>query len=139
MLRRNTYISGNILTVCIVEIPQRFMTVNGMSPFQAGVRLLPFGSFVPVGSVIAAVFMGKGKVPPFYILLAGGILEIIGTTFLSMAPTSTEVAASQYGFQILAGAGVGFFNAALILMVPFVVEKRDLGTRLVPCIERVPR
>jgi hypothetical protein len=33
----------------------------------------------------------------------------------------------QYGYQILTGTGVGFFNAALILLVPYVVEKRDLA------------
>jgi hypothetical protein len=31
-------------------------------------------------------------------------------------------------FQILVGAGCGFFNGTLTLLVPFALEKRDLGT-----------
>ena len=123
---RNTYLTGTIFTVCIVQIPQRFMTVNGISPFQAAVRLLPFGCFVPAISTIAAIAMKK-RVPPIYILFIGGILEIIGTVGLSKTSVSSEISASQYGFQILTGSGVGCFNAALILLVPFVVESKDLG------------
>ena len=71
--------------------------------------------------------MGRARVPPMYILIAGGILEIIGTVCLSKTPTSFGVSSAQYVFQILAGTGIGFFNAALILMVPIVLEMRDLG------------
>lgn len=128
MTYRNTYFTGTIFTVCIVQIPQRFITVNGISPFQAGVRLLPFGVLVPIISTLAAMLMKK-MVAPIYILVAGGILEVIGIICLSMISTSPEISASQYGFQILIGSGVGCFNAALILMVPFVMESRDLGNR----------
>jgi len=125
--QRNTYFAGTILTVCIVQIPQRFINVNDMNAFQAGARLLPFGAFIPAGSTLAATLMGRAKTPPMYILIAGGLLEIVGTICLSRTPTTYQVSAAQYGFQILAGTGVGFFNAVLILLVPIVLERRDLG------------
>ena len=113
--------------VSIVQIPQRFMVVNSKSPFQAGVRLLPFGAMVPFGSVIAAMLMGRARIAPFYILLSAGVFEIIGTVCLSKMAPHPEIAPAQYGYQVLAGLGVGFFNSALVLLVPHVTEKRDLG------------
>ena len=103
--------------------------MNRESPLQAGVKLLPFGVFVPVGSSLAATLMGRARVRPEYILSTGGILEVIGVIFLSKTSTGLQIARAQYGFQILAGTGVGFFNAALILLVPYVLEKRDLGKK----------
>ena len=124
----NTYLTGTVFTVCLVLIPQRLTTVNGLSPFQAGVRLLSFGVLVPGISTLAAMLMKK-LVAPIYILSVGGILEIVGTVCLSMIPTSPEITASQYGFHVLIGSGVGCFNAALILMVPYVVAPKDLGNK----------
>ncbi|KAG8531949.1 uncharacterized protein KY384_003585 [Bacidia gigantensis] len=123
----NTYFAGTILTVCIVQLPQRFTTVNGQSAFQAGVRLLPFGAFIPAGSVLAAILIGRARISPLYILLAGGFLEVIGTALLSQSSAEYHISAAQYGYQILAGTGVGFFNATLVLLVPYVVDKRDLA------------
>jgi hypothetical protein len=114
------------LTVCVVQIPQRFMTVNGLSAFAAAVRLLPFGAFVPAGSSLAAGLMGKPKVPPCWILLAGIIMQALGVVFLSRTSTASHIDTAEYGFQILTGTGAGFMNAALILLVPYAMEKRDL-------------
>jgi hypothetical protein len=71
--------------------------------------------------------MGKGRVPPCWVVMAGAILEIIGITLLSRISTSTHIDSTQYGFQVLAGIGTGFINAGLIILVPYIMEKRDLG------------
>jgi hypothetical protein len=105
------------------------MTVNGESAFQAGLKLLPFGVFVPAGSSLAAILMGRARIRAEYVLVAGGILEIVGTILLSKTSVGLQIPRVQYGYQILTGTGVGFFNAALILLVPYVVEKRDLGKK----------
>ncbi|KAF2791393.1 major facilitator superfamily MFS-1 [Melanomma pulvis-pyrius CBS 109.77] len=123
----NAFLAGMILSVTIVQLPQRFMTVNGLYPLAAGVRLLPFGAFVPTGSSIAVVLMDRFKIPPTFICVAGAILEIIGLVFLSRASGSSAVEASQYGSQIVTAVGNGFVNTAVILMIPYVVDNRDLG------------
>jgi hypothetical protein len=87
---------------------------------------------IPIGSVIAGALMGKGRVPPCWVVMAGAVLEIIGITLLSRISTSTEIDRSQYGFQVLAGIGTGFINAGLIILVPYIMEKRDLGEQLCP-------
>src|SRR5438552_214332 len=112
--------------VCVAQIPQRFVTVNGLSPLSAAVRLLTFGAFVPVGSGLAGALMGKPRIPPCWIVLTGAILEIIGIIFLSRIDTSPHIDKSQYAFQVLAGTGIGFVNAGLVILVPYAMEKRDL-------------
>lgn len=116
--------------MCVAQIPQRFQTVNGNSAFVAGTRLIPFSLFVPFAATLAATFIGKTKVPPVIILIIGGVLEIIGTVGISKTSTSFNVASTQYGFQIVTGLGVGVFSGGLVLIAPFIVEKRDLGKPL---------
>jgi hypothetical protein len=93
------------------------VTVNDVSPLSAAVRLLTFGAMIPIGSVIAGALMGKGRVPPCWVVM----------TLLSRISTSTGIDSTQYGFQVMAGIGTGFINAGLIILVPYIMEKRDLG------------
>ncbi|TVY91258.1 Efflux pump [Lachnellula willkommii] len=123
----NTFFTGTIITVATIQIPQRFQTVNGDSAFVAGTRLIPFSIMVPMGAVISALIIGRTRIPPIYFLFAGGLLEVAGTAGLCVTPTTWKIWPPQYVFQILAGTGVGFFNGTLTLLVPFIVEKRDLG------------
>ena len=95
--------------VCIAQIPQRYITVNGLSPLAAAVRLLTYGAFVPFGSGVAGALMGKPRIPPCWI------------------DTSSHIDASQYAYQIIAGTGTGLVNSGLIMLVPYAMEKRDLG------------
>jgi hypothetical protein len=111
-----------------VQIPQRFITVNGLSPIAAGIRLIPFEVLAPVGACIAAILMDKPKVPPSHIFLAGAVLQTVGITLWStVVPSDIKIAASQYAFQVITGLGVGFVNSALILFVPYAMDKQDLG------------
>ncbi|KAF1951253.1 MFS general substrate transporter [Byssothecium circinans] len=122
-----TLLNGGVLSSAVVQIPQRFMTVNGMSAFSAAARLLAFGAFVPTGSAIAVPTMSKLRVPPSLVMAVGAILEVVGTVGLSRAPTGYRVAASQYGFQILVGTGVGFIVSAVMILLPNAFEERDFA------------
>jgi hypothetical protein len=124
---RNAFFAGMILSLCIVQLPQRFMTVNGLAPLAAGARLLPFGAFVPVGASIAVTLMDRFKMPAQWVCMVGAVLQILGLTFLSRASGEKAIEASQYGFQILTAVGNGYINTAAILMIPYVMENRDLG------------
>lgn len=124
----NAFLSGAIITVSIVQIPQRFVIVNNLSNIQAGVRLLPFAAvmaFTPVGM---SLVLGKFKVPVLYWLLLGGLLQVAGVAGFSQSSTGKDIKASQYGFQILAGIGVGIFNVLLLLLTPHIVERKHMGT-----------
>jgi hypothetical protein len=124
---RNAFLAGMILTTCIVQLPQRFMTVNGLSPLAAALRLLPFGVLVPIGASLAAVLMGKWKVPPVIICVAGAIFQILGLSFLSRTSSARHISPSQYGLQIITAIGNGFVNTAVVLLIPYAMQNRDLG------------
>jgi hypothetical protein len=113
--------------ICIVQIPQRFVTVNDVSELSASLRLLSFGAMIPVGSAVAGALMGKPRIPPIWTILIGAIMEIVGVVLLSRISTSPEIDTAQYGFQVLAGFGNGMINASLIILIPYIMEKRDLG------------
>jgi hypothetical protein len=91
------------------------------------VQTIPFTLASPIGSTLASIAAGKLQVPPVFIFLAGGALQTIGFALLSTLPTSGGVPARMYGYQWVAGFGVGFNASTLLLVVPFVVERRDTG------------
>ncbi|KAH7130092.1 major facilitator superfamily domain-containing protein [Dendryphion nanum] len=122
-----TFFVGVVFSVLLVQIPQRFMAVHGLSPMAAATRLLAFGAFVPTGSSIAAVLMGKPKIPPVWIILGAIVMQIFGVIFLSRLPVSAKIDNSQYGLLFLTGTGIGLVNGALVLLVPYAMEKRDLA------------
>ncbi|KAI0120745.1 MFS general substrate transporter [Hypoxylon sp. NC0597] len=125
--RRNAWLSGLVLTVTLVQIPQRFMLVNSLSAIDAGVRLLPFTAVIALTSVLAAIIASKAKIPAVYVLIFGACIEVAGVAGLSRTSTQPTIELSQYGFQVLAGAGVGIYNIILILLTPYVVERKDLA------------
>jgi hypothetical protein len=127
MFARNTFLAGAVQLVLIAQVPQRFITVNDISPFDAAVKLLSFGALIPIGSIVAGALMGRSSIPPIWLVLAGAMLEIIGVGLLSRITTTQAIDHAQYGYQALAGFGTGMINAALILLVPYIMEKRDLG------------
>ncbi|KAF4629250.1 hypothetical protein G7Y89_g8898 [Cudoniella acicularis] len=112
-------------SVLTIQLPQRFQTVNGQTPMAAGIRLLAFGLVAQAGSVISAVIIGKTKIPPIYHILFGSVLQVVGTIGLSRASLTSEIEASQYAWQVVAGLGVGFCNVSLVLLVKSAAQKID--------------
>jgi hypothetical protein len=115
------------MTVCTVQIPQRFIVLYGMSPLSAGTRLLTFSLLVPVGSGFAAMLLAKDILTPNTLLLIGGSLQTIGVALLATIASDTSKLGSQYGFQVITGIGLGFVATVTFLLVPIKMEKRDLG------------
>ncbi|KAH8733129.1 hypothetical protein GQ44DRAFT_735007 [Phaeosphaeriaceae sp. PMI808] len=124
-----TFLVGAVPYVCTVQIPQRFMTVHGLSPFSAATKLLSFGLLVAGRSLVAAALMGKLKIPPCRVILFGAFLQVIGLVLLIRIDDKSKIDRAQYAYQVLTGLGVGFINAALTLSVPYVMDKKGLATR----------
>lgn len=85
---------------------------------------------MPIGASLAAILMGKLRVPPTQITVIGAILEVVGLVFLSRTSRARHISPSQYGFQMITAVGNGFVNTAVVLMIPYVMENRDLGDLL---------
>lgn len=129
------FLTGGPFTVAVIQIPQRFQTVNNMSPLGAGIRLLPFALLCAIGSVVTASVAGKAKVPPIYLMLGGSIIQIVGFALLSTAPETTSISNAQYGYEAIAGFAVGINLCCLIVMTPFTVEKRDKSVAMSAMIQ----
>lgn len=123
----NAFLSGAVFTSCIIGIPLRFQAVNNESPWRAGVRLIPFGIAVPVGAALVAAICGKRRLAPIYMLFCASLFQILGLAFMSRLTLSRVLWKGQYGLQFITGLGCGFSVGVVTLMMPFVIEKRDLG------------
>lgn len=117
-------------------LPQRFQLVYGTSGLDAGVKLIPFTAFIPIGSIFASTLAGRAKIPPVYLLLLGSALQVLGFSLIGTLPSTLDIPARIYGYQILAGWGCGINFSLLFILIPFVNEKRDHGKFLLVVYRR---
>lgn len=121
---------GGPFTVGVFQIPQRYQVVNGLTPLNAGVRLLPFSFLCPSSSAIMVTIIGKTKIPPIYFVVAGSILQIVGFGLLTTLPNSSSIPGVQYLYEVIAGIGTGTNAGVLNLMTPFSVPPQDRAVGL---------
>ncbi|KAL9609135.1 MAG: hypothetical protein Q9167_006079 [Letrouitia subvulpina] len=122
-----TFLVGVPFNVVIVSLPQRFQAVSNTSALGAGIRLIPYSVVAALGSAIANVVCAKARIPLLYFLLVGAVLHVLGLTLLSTVSSAGPFPVAGYGYEVLAGAGVGITFGILILAVPYTVEARDLA------------
>ncbi|KAF7930610.1 uncharacterized protein EAE98_005010 [Botrytis deweyae] len=122
--------SGVPFVTLVIEIPQRVQNISNTSTLIAGVRVLPYTMSVAVGSAITGGLTAKGRIPPIYVLITATILQILGTGLLYSIPVTAHMPASFYGYEVLAGMGVGLGLTTLLSITPFIVEKRLLAVAL---------
>lgn len=108
-------------------LPQRLQTISGASPLAAGIRLLPYTFGAALGAVLANIMGSKRRIAVIYILFFGALLQLLGLVLLSTLPITGELPAKAYGFETLAGVGVGVTFGILVLATPYVASPRDLG------------
>ena len=111
----------------IFNIPQWLQTVNSASAIDAGIRLLPLLLLSPVASATSGLLITKLKIPPLYILILGGSLQTIGVgLFSSLSSSDLQIPPAQYGYQVIMGLGFGFNLSTILMMVPMVVDEKDM-------------
>ncbi|KAM3150211.1 hypothetical protein ABEW05_009498 [Botrytis cinerea] len=109
--------------VTIFQLPQRFQVVDNTTALNAAFRLIPFTLLCPVGSIVSTVVAGKAKVPPILFIMIGSGLQVVGFALLSTLTISEVVPVSQYGFQVIAGFGVGINLSTLLLITPYSISE----------------
>lgn len=120
-------LSGIPYNILIIDIPQRLQTISGLSPFQAGVRLIPFNFLISFGTVVINIVAKVTGILPINLILFGSIIQLIGLALFCTLPTDGSIPAAMYGYQSIAGFGIGCVIGILLQMPPKVVGKRDLG------------
>ncbi|KAF1997152.1 MFS general substrate transporter [Amniculicola lignicola CBS 123094] len=131
----SSLLNGLPFYILIISIPQRLETVNGESPVATGVKLLPYTLVAAIGSIIANGVVGSGKIAPIYVMWFFSLLNVIGTGLMITIPSSETISKSMYGYQTLAGLGIGGTWGLAILYVGHVVEQRDAATGIGALVE----
>ncbi|ORY05713.1 major facilitator superfamily domain-containing protein [Clohesyomyces aquaticus] len=118
-------LSGVPYIVTIIDLPARFQTVADVSPFGAGVRLIPFNLLIAVGSVLVNVIAAKTRVPAIALLSVGSILQMVGVSLTSSIDNATSVPSAIYGYQVITGLGIGFIFGLCLVLPPMVIKNQD--------------
>ncbi|KAK7920463.1 MFS multidrug transporter-like protein [Apiospora marii] len=131
-IKSGIFLQGGPLTVTNLQIPQRFQLISGLTSLDAGVRLIPFGAGLSAGTILSANVTKKSKIPAVYSVLVGAVLQIVGYALLASSGSYVGIPPAVYAYQVIAGLGCGISFQTLILLIPFVAEKRDHGESSLP-------
>jgi EmrB/QacA subfamily drug resistance transporter len=121
-----TAIMGLAMFGAIIFLPVYFQVVQGMSPTESGLALLPmivglFGTSVGSGHLVTRT--GRYKIYP----IIGAAITAVGFLLLTMVDEYTPYwQLALYIFVV--GAGVGFTMQIVVTAVQNAVERRDMGT-----------
>ncbi|OLN87373.1 hypothetical protein CCHL11_09319 [Colletotrichum chlorophyti] len=117
--------TGPPFMTALINLPQRYRAINGLSPFQAGAHLLPLLFNSPLATVVAAQMATKWDVPPFYLLLFVAAMQMLSVGLAS--PVEPDRMKSPLGFEVVMGFGFGPTLVTVLLYVPLLVDRADLG------------
>lgn len=109
----------------IIFLPVYFQVVQGMSPTESGLALLPmmvgvFSTSISSGHLMTRT--GRYKIYP----ILGAAIAAVGYLLLSMLDTDTPYWQAALSIYVL-GAGLGFTMQIVVTVVQNSVERRDMG------------
>ncbi|OTB13104.1 hypothetical protein K445DRAFT_169866 [Daldinia sp. EC12] len=122
------FCTGPPFMTAIINLPQRFQAVDGLSPFEAGTHLLPLLLASPVATIVAGQLATRLKVPPFYILLFGASMQLLGIGLASSVKFKSGSA--MYGYEVIMGFGFGMGLVSLLIYTPMVVSRSDMAVAM---------
>ncbi|OHF00447.1 major facilitator superfamily transporter [Colletotrichum orchidophilum] len=116
------FFTGLPFITVLIKLPQHFQGVNGLSPFAAGVDTLPLLISSPLAAAVSGPLATKMDMPPFYLLLFGACIQMLGK---GLASSATPVRLRDFlGVEVFMGFG---FGMAVLLYVHFLVERQGLA------------
>lgn len=63
-----------------------------------------------------------------YIFIGAGLLQTLGLALMSsVAGAEHGIPSALYGYQVITGIGFGISMATVVMAIPMLVDKRDLG------------
>ncbi|EEH05271.1 drug resistance transporter EmrB/QacA subfamily [Histoplasma capsulatum G186AR] len=125
------FFTGFPFVAIVVNIPQRAQVVSGLSSVKAGLALLPLLLTSPLATSVSGMLTSNLKIPPFYLILLGSILQFIGVGLTCTLPThSFEVSPQQYGYEALMGLGFGLSLTTILTLAPLVIKEPYLGVAM---------
>jgi MFS family permease len=122
---RSMFLLGMPFYVVFVELPQRFQAVNFTSAERAGILLLPATLMTPVGAMVAG--LAAKKVPTEMILISSACVVCLGVGLLGSLPTQSPLWVGTYGYEIVAGLGLGLASPPYFMLVATSVAEKDIS------------
>ncbi|OTB00543.1 hypothetical protein M426DRAFT_324209 [Hypoxylon sp. CI-4A] len=119
--------TGPPFMTVLINLPQRFQAVDGESPFQAGIRLLPLLLASPVATAVCGQLVARFKIPPFYLLLFGASMQLLG---IGLASSNRSSSNAMYGYEVIMGFGFGMSLVSLLIFTPMVVSRADMAVAM---------
>jgi EmrB/QacA subfamily drug resistance transporter len=121
-----TAIMGLAMFGAIIFLPVYFQVVQGMSPTESGLALLPMVAGLFATSIGSGQLMTRtGRYKLFPIL--GAAVTVVGFVLLTTVDEGTPY--WQVGlFIFVLGAGVGFTMQIVVTAVQNAVDRRDMGS-----------
>jgi len=110
----------------VVQLPQRFQSVNFTSAERSGILLLPITLLTPVGAMSAGLAIGK-KVTAEIALIFGTAVVSIGVGLLSSLPTGSHFCNATYGYEIITGLGLGLATPPYFMLLHSACEEKDVS------------
>jgi len=127
----NAFFTGFPFMAVIINLPQRFQAANAVSSSRAGICLLPLLLSSPFASGVCGYLVSKLKVPPFYLIMAGATLQLVGVCLLGRLPnTPLKVVSQVFGYEVILGFGFGIGLSTLLIMTPLVVQEQDMAVTM---------
>ncbi|KAJ5336917.1 major facilitator superfamily domain-containing protein [Penicillium brevicompactum] len=123
---KTSFLVGVPYNSMIVYLPQRFQVLLGDSALMAGARLLGYSGVTAFSSTFAIIISTKLRVPFLPILIFGAMISIAGTALFSTLPLSNEWPASGYGYEIMAGCGMGIAYGISMFALPYMLDLKDV-------------
>ena len=118
----------------VVSAPQRAQAVIGLSPVCAGIALLPLLLTSPFATAVQGILTSNFKVSPFYLMLVGAVLQLVGVGLTGSLPTDGyRIAPQQYGYEVIMGLGFGLGLSTVLTLAPLVVQEADLRKEVLGC------
>ena len=109
----------------IFLLSQFFQVVQGLNPFEAGLRVLPWTAMPAVVAPIAGLLAGRIGSRP--ILVTGLTLMAIGLAWLAAVSSPTAPYASFVPAFVVSGIGMGMFFAPIANVVLSAVYPEEEG------------
>lgn len=113
--------------VAIVNIPMRAQIANLYDEVKSGILLLPLMGATAVGSGLGGAISSKQN-RTFWTLVAASLFMLVGCAIMSTLPETVDVAAAQWGYEVLLGFGIGMNLSSSTLVTSLNAEFRDFGT-----------
>ena len=133
LFKISSFANGNVTAMVvslgefglILSLPLWFQNVVGLSPFEAGLGLLPLaiGSFIASGALSAV----SKRLAPLQIVRIGLLLEIVAMGMLALFIHPGATAWTTAPFLFVSGIGVGFATAQLTSVILVDVPMEQSG------------